>query len=83
MTDIESDGGVLTAGWSPSAAGTFTSITTMEEFSRRRLEDRDGTSLNHLDGTFENQIEQFWQELRLTWERSELVFIAGAIFATE
>ena len=83
IMDVESDGGVLTAHWSPSAGVTFTSITAMEEFSRRHVEDRDGTSLNHLDGTFVNDIEQFSQEVRLTWERSELVFIAGAIFATD
>ena len=83
IMDVESDGGVLTAHWSPSAGVTFTSITAMEEFSRKHVEDRDGTSLNHLDGTFENEIEQFSQEVRLTWERSELVFIAGAIFATD
>ena len=83
IMDVESDGGVLTAHWSPSAGVTFTSITAMEEFSRRHVEDRDGTSLNHLDGTFANEIEQFSQEVRLTWESSELVFIAGVIFATD
>ncbi len=35
IMDIESDGRVLTAHWSPSAGVTFTSITAMEEFSRR------------------------------------------------
>ena len=49
--DVESDGGVLTARWSPSVGLTFTSITAAEEFSRRHVEDRDGTTLSHLDGT--------------------------------
>ena len=81
--DVESDGGVLTAHWSPSPGVTLTSITAMEEFSRKHLEDRDGTMLNHLDGAFVNDIEQFSQEVRLTWETDGLVLIAGAIFATD
>ena len=81
--DVESDGGVLTVRWSPNAALTFTSITAAEEFSRRHVEDRDGTSLSHLDGRFVNEIEQFSQEVRLTWEGADVVWIAGAIFAND
>ncbi len=81
--DVESDGGVLTARWSPTDGLTFTSITAAEEFSRRHVEDRDGTTLSHLDGTFANEIEQFSQEVRVTWERDDLVLIAGAIFASD
>ena len=81
--DVESDGGVLTAHWTATAGVTLTSITAFEEFSRRHVEDRDGTTLSHLDGTFVNDIEQFSQETRLTWESGGLVLIAGAIFATD
>ena len=81
--DVESDGGALTANWVLADGVTLTSITAVEDFSRLHVEDRDGTTLSHLDGAFANDIEQFSQEARLTWETGGLVAIAGAMFASD
>lgn len=81
--DIESDGAALTVNWEYSDRITLTSITGYEDYSRRHVEDRDGTAFNQLDGEFLNDIEQFSQELRLTYATDELVLIAGLFYGTD
>ena len=71
--DLETTGVNLTVNWSLSDALTLTSVTGYQDFSRLHVEDRDGTSLIMLDGTFDNQIDQFSQELRLTHVSDEPV----------
>ena len=76
--NVESDGGTLSVNWDLSDRIRLTSVTGMIDFSRKHVEDRDGTGLSQLDGTFLNEIEQFSQELRLTAETETLVVILGA-----
>ena len=64
--DLETTGANLTVDWTLSDALTLTSVTGYQDFSRFHVEDRDGTSLIMLDGNFDNQIDQFSEEVRLT-----------------
>src|SRR4029434_4348432 len=64
--ELEDTGAALTVDWSISDALTLTSVTCYQDFSRWHVEDRDATSLIQLDGQFDNQIDQFSQEIRLT-----------------
>jgi len=81
--DLETTGANLTVNWSLSDALTLTSITGYQDFSRFHVEDRDGTSLIMLDGTFDNQIDQFSQEVRLTHVGDELVLIGGVFYGED
>ena len=83
VQDIDSDGVTLTADWELSDRMTVTSITAYEELSRFHQEDRDATSLEQLDGIFINDIEQYSQELRLTYVDDEWVLILGAFFGND
>jgi len=81
--DIESDGAVATVNWDLSEQWVLTSVTGYEDYSRRHLEDRDGTALVQLDGDFENDIEQYSQEMRLTYTGDDLVLILGAFWGND
>lgn len=81
--DLESKGTSLSIDWGISGAVTLTSVTGYEEFSRWHVEDRDATSLKQLDGFFGNEIEQFSQELRLTYLGNELVLIGGVFYGED
>ena len=81
--DIETKGVALTVDWDLSDALTLTSVTGYEDFSRLHVEDRDATSLIQLDGFFDNDIEQFSQELRLTYVGSEVVIIGGLFYGED
>ena len=81
--DNETTGANLTVNWSMSDALTLTSITGYQDFSRFIVEDRDGASLIMLDGTFDNQIDQFSQEVRLTHVGDELVLIGGVFYGED
>ncbi len=78
-----SDGGTLRMNWDISDNIQLTSVTGMIDFSRKHLEDRDGTGLSQLDGTFLNEVEQFSQEVRLTAEMEDLVVIVGATLSED
>ena len=75
--DVESFGGSLSIDWTISDHWTITSVTGYEDFSRFYQEDRDGSALVHLDGFYDNDIEQFSQELRATYIDDSLVLIFG------
>lgn len=75
--DLDSKGAMLTVNWGLNDALTLTAVTGYEDFSRLHIEDRDATSLEQLDGHFRNDIEQFSQELRLTYQGEGLVLIGG------
>src|SRR5690606_32148337 len=81
--DLESNGAALTVNWSLSEKLTLTSVTGYDEFKRLHVEDRDATSLVQLDGHFDNDLEQFSQEARLTYIGPRLVFTAGAFYGTD
>ncbi len=81
--NVESDGGTLRMNWDISDNIQLTSVTGMIDFSRKHLEDRDGTGLSQLDGTFLNEVEQFSQEVRLTAEMEDLVVIVGATLSED
>ncbi len=81
--DIENSGAALTVNWSLSDQWELTSITGFEEYSRFYQEDRDGSSLIHLDGFYDNEIEQFSQEIRFTYVGESLVAIFGGFFGTD
>ncbi len=81
--DLDSMGGALTIDWSIKDQLTLTSVTGYEDLSRQHIEDRDASSLIMLDGEFLNDIEQFSQELRLTYVSDELVLIGGAFYGTD
>ena len=81
--DNKSDGGVLTVNWDFSERLILTSVTGYEEYSRRHVEDRDGTELVQLDGQFLNDIKQFSQEVRITYNGDRLVLITGAFHGSD
>jgi len=83
LMDLESKGAGLTIDWALADSLTLTSVTGYEEFSRWHVEDRDATSLEQLDGFFDNEIEQFSQELRLTYLGDQLVLIGGAFYGED
>ncbi|MCU0974719.1 MAG: TonB-dependent receptor [Steroidobacteraceae bacterium] len=83
IMELDAKGATLTVDWSISDALTVTSVTGYEEFTRYHVEDRDASSLEQLDGFFDNEIEQFSQELRLTWERDDLVLIGGVFYGED
>ena len=76
--DVESFGGSLSIDWAVSEHWTIASVTGYADFSRFYQEDRDGSALVHLDGFYDNDIEQFSQELRATYIDDSLVLIFGA-----
>jgi len=81
--NIDSKGFSLTANWAFADRLSLTSISAWEELDRFHVEDRDGTSLIQLDGYFDNAIEQYSQELRLSYLGDELVWIAGAFYGND
>lgn len=81
--DIDSQGFSLTANWAFTEQLSLTSISAWEELDRFHVEDRDATSLVQLDGYFDNAVEQFSQELRLSYLGDELVWIAGAFYGSD
>ena len=81
--DIDSQGFSLTANWAFAEQLSLTSISAWEELDRFHVEDRDATSLVQLDGYFDNAVEQFSQELRLSYLGDELVWIAGAFYGSD
>jgi len=81
--DLKTTGVNLTIDWSLSDALTLTSVTGYQDFSRWHVEDRDATSLIMLDGQFDNQIDQFSQEVRLTNVGDQLVLIGGAFYGED
>ncbi|MEQ9462360.1 MAG: TonB-dependent receptor [Haliea sp.] len=83
LQQIDSEGFSLTANWAFADALSLTSISAWEELDRFHVEDRDATSLAQLDGYFDNAVEQFSQELRLTYLGDELVWIAGAFYGND
>ena len=81
--NLDGKGGVLTLNWRASERTTLTFLTGYEDFSRLHAEDRDGTALVQLDGQFRNDIEQFSQEVRLSYAGDALVLIVGAFYGTD
>ncbi len=81
--EIDAEGATLAVNWSATQALTVTSVTGYESFTRHHVEDRDGSSLKQLDGTFDNDIEQFSEEVRLTYLADELVLIGGAFYGRD
>jgi iron complex outermembrane recepter protein len=83
VMELESKGVTLSIDWALSDTTTLTSVTGYEEFTRYHVEDRDASSLVQLDGYFDNDIEQISQELRLTWQRDDLVLIGGVFYGED
>jgi iron complex outermembrane recepter protein len=83
LMELESESATLTVDWSISDALKFTSVTGFKNFTRYHVEDRDASSLEQLDGYFDNDIDQFSQELRLTYQRDDLVLIGGAFYGED
>ena len=81
--DNKSDGGALTVNWGISDRLRLTSVTGYEKYSRHHVEDRDGTDMVQLDGQFFNDIEQFSQEVRITYSGDRMVLTAGAFYGTD
>ena len=81
--DNENYGGSLSINWSLSEDLTLTSVTGYEDYERSHDEDRDGTTLVHLDGLFLNNIEQVSQELRLAYTGTDLVLIGGVFYGRD
>ncbi|MCZ8133182.1 MAG: TonB-dependent receptor [Steroidobacteraceae bacterium] len=81
--ELDARGASLTIDWSISDVLSLTSVTATERFERFHQEDRDGIRLEQLDGIFANDIEQFSQEVRLTYVGQDLVLIGGAFYGTD
>ncbi|NOX51479.1 MAG: TonB-dependent receptor [Gammaproteobacteria bacterium] len=81
--DVKSNGASLVVDWNLSEQWSVTSVTGFEDYSRFYQEDRDGSALVHLDGFYDNEIEQFSQEIRFTYVSESLVAIFGGFFGTD
>lgn len=81
--NIESIGGSLAVDWDVSDKISLKSITAYEDYSRIHVEDRDGTSLQYLDGDFNNKIKQFSQEIRLTYTEENILLITGIFYGQD
>ncbi len=81
--DIDSNGGSLVVNWSLNDQWSITSVTGYEEYSRFFQEDRDGSVLVHLDGFYDNEIDQFSQELRATYLGEKLIVIMGVFYGND
>jgi iron complex outermembrane receptor protein len=81
--ETDAAGASVTINWTISDALSLTSVSAFQALDRLFVEDRDGVSLEQLDGIFENEIEQFSQEIRLTYVQDELVLIGGAFYGTD
>ncbi len=81
--DVESFGGSISVNWAISDRWSITSVTGYEDFSRFYREDRDGSALIHLDGFYDNEIEQISQELRATYIDERLVLIFGGFVGSD
>ncbi|MDB6088796.1 MAG: hypothetical protein JWN85_1580 [Gammaproteobacteria bacterium] len=81
--DLQSLGTSLTVDWTLSKQLTLTSVSGYEHFTRLHVEDRDGTILQQLDGTFNNHLDQYSQELRLTYVGPELALIGGLFYSQD
>ena len=81
--DVESFGGSLSIDWELSESWSITAVTGYEDFSRFYQEDRDGSALVHLDGFYDNGIEQFSQELRATYIGEAVVLIFGGFLGSD
>lgn len=81
--ELDAEGATLSINWSVSDALELTAISGYESFTRHHVEDRDGSSLRQLDGTFDNDIEQFSQEVRLTYASDALVLVGGAFYGED
>lgn len=82
-SDIDNFGASLVVNWELSDEWSVTSVTGYEDYSRFYQEDRDGSALVHLDGFFDNDIEQFSQELRATYVGEKSVFIFGGFIGSD
>src|SRR3546814_16778722 len=76
--ELESAGASLTVNWTLAPRLSLTSISAYEHFTRLHAEDTDGTSLVFLDGTYDDRIDQYSQELRLAYDADDLKLIGGA-----
>ena len=81
--ELDSRGAALTVNLDISDNLTLTSVTGYEDFTRAHSEDRDGTALLFLDGTFMNEIEQISEELRLTWVGEGRLITAGVFYGSD
>lgn len=81
--NLESSGASVTVDWAATGELTLTSISAYEHFTRLHVEDRDGTALHQLDGTFDNHIDQYSQEARLTYVSGGLALIGGAFYSQD
>jgi iron complex outermembrane receptor protein len=81
--ETDAAGASVTINWTLSDALSLTSVSAFQTLDRLFIEDRDGVSLEQLDGIFENDIEQFSQEVRLTYVLGDLVLIGGAFYGTD
>ncbi|MCY4597350.1 MAG: TonB-dependent receptor [Bryobacterales bacterium] len=81
--DVQSQGGALSIDWAVTDEWSLTSVTGYEDYSRFYQEDRDGSALVHLDGFYDNEIEQFSQELRATYISDPWVLILGGFIGSD
>jgi iron complex outermembrane recepter protein len=82
--DLEGRGATVTVNWENSL-GTLTSISDGRRYERFVSEDADGFPQQIVDDYFQNEIEQYSQELRLTSETrpDALSWITGAYWGSE
>ena len=81
--DLNSVGGSGTIDWAINPNLSLTSISAYEHFTRADVADQDGTSLQQLDSTFQNQIDQFSQETRLNYSAKDLNLIGGVFYSVD
>src|SRR3546814_16275371 len=81
--ELESAGASLPVNWTLAPRLSLTSISAYEHFTRLHAEDTDGTSLVFLDGTYDDRIDQYSQELRMAYDADYLKLIGGAFYSRD
>lgn len=81
--ELKSTGVSATVDWSFAPQFTLTSISAYEHFSRLHIEDTDGVSLSQLDATYDNDIKQYSQELRLAYSGDGIDLIGGLYYSND
>src|SRR3546814_20604399 len=80
---LEAASAAFTGSWMLAPRLSLTSISAYEHFTRLHAEDTDGTSLVFLDGTYDDRIDQYSQELRLAYDADDLKLIGGAFYSRD
>src|SRR5690606_27245843 len=80
--DYTADGGYLNISWNLGWAD-LTAITGVENYKRFSLQDIDAFAAASALGLYDNQMDQFSQEIRLSGETSNIKWVGGLFYYSD